>query len=32
MLAELNPTMTYAEIIKQQLAQADVTAGESLHE
>ncbi|MBB1301815.1 MAG: hypothetical protein ACJAVX_001683 [Pseudoalteromonas rhizosphaerae] len=32
MLAELNPTMTYSEIIKQQLAQADVTAGESLHE
>ena len=32
MLAELNPTMTYAEIIKQQLAHANVTVGENLHE
>ena len=32
MLAELNPTMTYAEILKQQLAQADVNAGQPDHE
>ena len=32
MLAELNPTMTYAEIIKQQLEQADVQIGEANHE
>ncbi|NMM40374.1 ParD-like family protein [Pseudoalteromonas arctica] len=32
MLAELNPTMTYAEIIKQQLVQADVQVGEPIHE
>lgn len=32
MLAELNPTMTYAEIIKQQLSQADVQVGELIHE
>lgn len=32
MLAELNPTMTYAEIIKQQLSQADVYVGEANHE
>lgn len=32
MLAELNPTMTYAEILKQQLAQADVTTKEFQYE
>lgn len=32
MLAELNPTMTYAEIIKQQLTQADVNIREPEHE
>ncbi|WP_394192889.1 ParD-like family protein [Pseudoalteromonas atlantica] len=32
MLAELNPTMTYSEILKQQLAQADVNAGQPDHE
>ncbi|MGO2167570.1 MAG: ParD-like family protein [Pseudoalteromonas sp.] len=32
MLAELNPTMTYAEILKQQLAQGDVITRDFQHE
>jgi hypothetical protein len=32
MLAETNPTMTYSEIIREQLRLADVKLGDAIHE